>query len=130
MPGGCVISWSTQLRTIAKCLVRHKPSNSCPRRLIATQILTNLYHAHMSLLELVAAALPRLYLKNVEAGVKGMQVMLEQTLGQTGTLPLTVECPNVSMVSHYLNGSRVGDTSVRALCVLVCYFRFLLILTE
>ncbi|KAF9926311.1 hypothetical protein BGZ67_008172 [Mortierella alpina] len=57
--------------------------------------------------ELVAAALPRLYLKNVEAGVKGMQVMLEQTLGQTGTLPLTVECPNVSMVSHYLNGSRV-----------------------
>ncbi|KAG0206456.1 hypothetical protein BGX28_002089 [Mortierella sp. GBA30] len=57
--------------------------------------------------DLVAAALPRLYLKNAEAGVKGVQLMLEQTLGQTGTLPLTVECPNVSMVSHFLDGSRV-----------------------
>ena len=53
-----------------------------------------------------------MYLKNVEAGVKGVQVMLEQTRGQTGTLPLTVECPTVSMVSHYVNGSRVSAPSV------------------
>ncbi|KAG0287068.1 hypothetical protein BGZ98_004817 [Dissophora globulifera] len=59
--------------------------------------------------ELITASLPRFYLGNVEAGVKAMQLSIEPTLGPTTTsnVPLTIECPSVTLMSHYTNGSRV-----------------------
>ncbi|KAF9921180.1 hypothetical protein FBU30_008815 [Linnemannia zychae] len=48
--------------------------------------------------KLVASSLPRYYYKNVEAGVKEMQLILDVPAGPAVTLPLIIEYPNMSIV--------------------------------
>ncbi|KAG0372594.1 hypothetical protein BGX24_012830 [Mortierella sp. AD032] len=57
--------------------------------------------------ELMAPSLPRYYLGNAEAGVKGMQLILNTHTGPANTLPLIIEYPSISIVHHYTGGSRV-----------------------
>ncbi|KAG0234605.1 hypothetical protein BGX31_004542 [Mortierella sp. GBA43] len=57
--------------------------------------------------ELRTPSIPVYYLGSVEAGIKNQQLILEQALVQTKPLPLSVECPSVTLASHYTNGAKV-----------------------
>ncbi|KAG0043804.1 hypothetical protein BGZ83_011009 [Gryganskiella cystojenkinii] len=60
--------------------------------------------------ELVAATLPRYYLGNVEAGVNEIQLMFDKATVHHSSSPLFAECSNMTLVSHFKNGSRVIAT--------------------
>ncbi|KAF9101844.1 hypothetical protein BGX27_011297 [Mortierella sp. AM989] len=57
--------------------------------------------------ELATHAIPHVYLANIKSGVNEVQMIWEQDLGQSGSIPLTVECPSVSLMSTYRDGTRV-----------------------
>ncbi|KAF9159144.1 hypothetical protein BGX20_003081 [Mortierella sp. AD010] len=57
--------------------------------------------------ELATHTIPHFYLTNVKSGVNEVQLIWEQDLGQTSSLPLTVECPGISLVSTYRDGAKV-----------------------
>ncbi|ORZ23865.1 LIM-domain binding protein-domain-containing protein [Lobosporangium transversale] len=69
--------------------------------------LVNPVTSESKVFELTAPSLPRFYLGTVESGIKQLQLILEQALGQTAPFPLIVECPRITLVSHHINGSKI-----------------------
>ncbi|KAF9404224.1 hypothetical protein BGZ94_004305 [Podila epigama] len=57
--------------------------------------------------ELLTSSLPTFYHTNCESGVQDMQLLLERTVGLPASLPYSIECPTMTLVSNYSNGSKV-----------------------
>ncbi|KAF9577728.1 hypothetical protein BGW38_006873 [Lunasporangiospora selenospora] len=68
--------------------------------------LTNSSSSESRTFELLATTLPKYYQVNMEAGIREMQLVLDRPLTTVTTNPLTVECPNISFISHYDNGTK------------------------